>query len=103
MAEMMNRLLAAMNAHDLDAFVECFASDYRSEQPIHPGRAFAGREQVRDNWTNVFAGIPDFHAELIASGTAEHDVEIGEWHWRGNAQRWCPLRHAGRHGDGGRP
>jgi ketosteroid isomerase-like protein len=31
MAQMMNRLLAALNAHDLDAFVECFASDYRSE------------------------------------------------------------------------
>ena len=69
MADMMNRLLAAMNAHDLDAFVECFASDYRSEQPAHPGRAFEGRDKVRENWTGVFAGIPDFHAELLTSAT----------------------------------
>ena len=65
MADLMNRLLAALNAHDLDAFVGCFASDYRSEQPAHPGRAFEGRDKVRENWTSVFAGIPDFHAELL--------------------------------------
>ena len=58
MAEMMNRLLVALNAHDLDTFVECFASDYRSEQPTHPARAFAGRDKVRDNWTSVLAGVP---------------------------------------------
>src|SRR4051794_25426717 len=38
LAEIMNRLLSAMNAHDVDAFVACFASDYESEQPAHPGR-----------------------------------------------------------------
>jgi hypothetical protein len=76
-------VLAALNAHDLDAFVGCFASDYRSEQPAHPNRAFEGREKVRENWTNVFAGIPDFQAELLTSGTHEENVEIGEWLWRG--------------------
>jgi hypothetical protein len=79
----MRRLLAALNAHDLDAFVECFASDYRSDQPAHPDRTFEGREQVRENWTSVFAGIPDFQAELLTSGLLEDTVEIGEWRWRG--------------------
>jgi hypothetical protein len=83
MAEMMNRVLAALNAHDLDAFVDCFAADYRSEQPAHPGRAFAGREKVRENWERVFAGVPDFYAELVASATTEDGVEMGEWSWRG--------------------
>ena len=83
MSEVMHRLLAAMNAHDLDAFVSCFATDYRSEQPAHPARAFEGSDQVRENWTGVFSGVPDFRAELVLSVTTEAGVEIGEWRWRG--------------------
>jgi ketosteroid isomerase-like protein len=94
-AEMMNRLLAALNAHDLDAFVECFASDYRSDQPAHPDRAFSGREKVRENWTSVFAGIPDISAELVVSATAEPAVEIGEWRWRGTHTDGAPFAMRG--------
>jgi hypothetical protein len=61
------RLVQAMNAHDLDAQVACFREDYRSEQPAHPARTFTGREQVRQNWSKLFASIPDFRAELSAS------------------------------------
>jgi hypothetical protein len=82
MADVMQRLLAAMNAHDLDAFVACFAADYASEQPAHPGRAFTGADQVRENWTGVFAGIPDFRAELLLAATHQ-GVEVGEWRWHG--------------------
>jgi hypothetical protein len=57
------RMHAAMNAHDIDAFVACFAADYDSVQPAHPDRAFRGREQVRANWSAVFSGVPDFRAE----------------------------------------
>ena len=39
------RLHAAMNARDIDAFVACFDEDYESEQPAHPDRAFRGRER----------------------------------------------------------
>jgi hypothetical protein len=53
-----------MNEHDLEAFVAAFHDDYRSEQPAHPDRAFGGREQVRENWTTMFAEIPDFTAAL---------------------------------------
>ena len=95
MAEMTNRLLAALNAHHLDALVECFASDYRSEQPAHPSRAFAGREKVRENWTNVFAGVPDFRAELVLSATTEHGVELGEWRWRGTHTDGAPFAMRG--------
>ena len=95
MADLMNRLLAALNAHDLDAFVECFASDYRSEQPAHPDRRFEGRDKVRENWTSVFAGIPDFRAELLASASIGDTVEIGEWHWRGTHTDGTPFAMAG--------
>jgi ketosteroid isomerase-like protein len=83
MGDVMDRLHAAMNAHDLDAFVACFAPEYQSEQPAHPSRAFRGSDQVRENWTGVFAGVPDFEAELLASATTHDGAEIGEWRWRG--------------------
>src|SRR6478609_1436712 len=63
--QLVGRLHAAMNAHDIEAFVACFAADYDSVQPAHPDRAFRGREQVRANWSAVFTGVPDFRAELV--------------------------------------
>jgi ketosteroid isomerase-like protein len=80
-----------MNAHDLDAFVACFAPDYRSEQPAHPARAFRGSEQVRRNWDGVFAGVPDFRAELLLSWVADDGVEVGEWRWRGSHTDGSPF------------
>ena len=78
----LERLQAAQNRHDLDAFVACFDADYRSEQPLHPDRAFAGSEQVRRNWAEVFAGVPDFQAELLRSAETA-DSGWAEWHWHG--------------------
>ena len=95
MGAVMNRLLAAMNAHDLDAFVACFALDYRSEQPAHPSRAFEGSDKVRENWTSVFSGVPDFNAELLLSATTDDGVEIGEWRWRGTHTDGSPFAMRG--------
>jgi ketosteroid isomerase-like protein len=92
----MNRLLAAMNGHDIDAFVDCFSPEYRSEQPAHPSRAFRGSDQVRENWQSVFAGVPDFRAELIVSSEAgDGDVEIGEWRWSGTHVDGSPFAMRG--------
>jgi hypothetical protein len=74
-------LLIAMNRPDLDAFVACIADGYRSEQPAHRDRVFTGASQVRDNWAGVFAGVPDFTAELLTSAVTEDDVDIGERRW----------------------
>ena len=41
------RLHAAVNRHDLDAMVGCFAVDFVNETPAHPARSFRGRDQVR--------------------------------------------------------
>jgi len=95
MAETMRRLGAAMNAHDLDAFVACFAPDYDSEQPAHPSRAFRGSEQVRKNWEGVFAGVPDFAAELLAEAVTDDGVELGEWHWHGTHIDGAPFEMRG--------
>ncbi len=76
------RLRDAQNARDADLVAALFAEDYRSSQPAHPGREFTGRTQVLANWTNVFAGVPDFTAVLV-SQASEGDTEWGEWDWRG--------------------
>jgi ketosteroid isomerase-like protein len=91
----MNRLLSAMNAHDLDAFVACFAADYESQQPAHPSRDFLGSDQVRKNWHGVFAGVPDFTAELVTSAMAGDRVEVGEWRWQGTYTDGSPFAMKG--------
>ncbi|MDP8929067.1 MAG: nuclear transport factor 2 family protein [Actinomycetota bacterium] len=83
-----------MNAHDLEVFLACFHEDYESEQPVHPGRGFGGREQVRANWSTIFAGVPDFAAELIGSCQAERQ-EWSEWRWTGTRADGEALDMAG--------
>jgi ketosteroid isomerase-like protein len=76
------RLERATNAHDLNALVACFAEDYRNDTPAHPERSFTGREQVRRNWEQIFAFIPDLTASLLRS--AVHGDEVwSEWEHRG--------------------
>jgi limonene-1,2-epoxide hydrolase len=82
MTEVIDRLVVAMNAHDLNAAAGFFHEDYRSEQPAHPGRAFTGRAQMRANWEAMFAGVPDFHAEICRS-VQDGATTWTEWRWSG--------------------
>lgn len=79
---MVERLVSVLNAHDPARMAALFAPDYRSAQPAHPARGFGGREQVEANWTAVFAGVPDFSADLVDSCT-DGATEWGEWDWHG--------------------
>jgi ketosteroid isomerase-like protein len=88
------RLEVAMNAHDIDAFVACFDEDYDSRQPAHPDRAFRGREQVRQNWSAIFASVKDFRAELVHAAAAG-DTEWSEWRWHGTHDDGSILDMAG--------
>src|SRR4051794_4093986 len=94
MGGILERLTAAQNSHDAELFASYFADDYRSEQPVHPGRAFGGRAQVLQNWSAVFAGVPDFRAELVASFLND-DVEWGEVDWRGHHVDGSPFAMRG--------
>jgi ketosteroid isomerase-like protein len=93
-AAVVTALAEAMNAHDIETFVSLFSADYDSRQPAHPDRAFRGRDQVRANWSEVFAGVPDFHAELVATA-AEGDTVWSEWRWRGTYADGTRLDMAG--------
>jgi hypothetical protein len=74
--------------------VSLIAPDYDSQQPAHPDRAFVGRDQVRANWSAVFGGVPDFHADLVAT-TVEGDTLCSEWRWRGTHDDGTRLDMAG--------
>ncbi len=82
MTDILSRLGEAFNSHDPRRMAALFAEDYRSSQPVHPGREFVGRAQVLENWTSVFRGVPDFAARLV-SGAGDGDTVLGEWDWCG--------------------
>lgn len=76
------RLHDAVNKHDLDAMVGCFATDFVNETPAHPTRSFRGRDQVRKNWTQIFAAVPNLEADMIDCAS-QGDTVWSEWEMRG--------------------
>ncbi len=80
--EVVERLRDVSNAHDVEGIVACFAADYRNETPLHPARGFVGREQVRRNWREILAAIPDISTGIVAS-IADGDTVWSEWEHRG--------------------
>ncbi len=83
-----------MNRHDLDAFLDCFDPEYRSETPVHPTRSFTGREQVRRNWSAVFESTPDFRADLLRTSIDGEVVWI-EWRMYGTRTDGTELDQRG--------
>ena len=62
--EILERMLDAFNAHDLDEIMRFFVDDCVLEMPRGPdpwGRRFDGRDRVREGLATRFAGIPDVH------------------------------------------
>jgi ketosteroid isomerase-like protein len=88
------RLLAAQNAHDIEALVACFAPDYSSQQPVHPDRVFSGNAQVRKNWSSIFESVPDFKAELL-DAAVDGETAWGEFEWRGTRGDGSALHSRG--------
>jgi ketosteroid isomerase-like protein len=82
-------LRQAVDAHDLDRVVACFAADYVNETPTHPGRGFSGREQVRTNWSRIFAGLPDITAEVVRTAV-DGTAVWSEWEMRGTRPDGVP-------------
>jgi SnoaL-like polyketide cyclase. len=80
--EMVDRLLRATNDHDVVGVEACFAEDYENETPAHPGRSFQGREQVRRNWEQIFAFVPDLRAD-VPRRTIDGDTAWTEWEMTG--------------------
>ena len=86
---MIDRLLSATNAHDLDGLVGCFSEDYQNETPVHPGRSFQGRDQVRRNWQQIFSFVPDLRAEVHRT-VVDGDTVWSEWEMTGTRRDGTP-------------
>ena len=83
------RMREAIDAHDLEAMAACFAPDYDSKQPLHPDRAFTGREQMRKNWTQIFGAVPDITATIVRQAQNGDTIWV-EWEWRGTHRDGSP-------------
>ena len=86
---MIERLQRAANAHDLAALVDCFAPGYVNETPAHPERGFRGQDQVRRNWEQIFAAVPDLTVEVLRHATDGNTV-WSEWEHRGTRPDGSP-------------
>lgn len=80
-----DRVCEATNSHDVERVVDCFTEDYVNETPAHPERGFRGHDQVRRNWTQIFAAVPDIEATVLRSHQAG-DTVWSEWEMRGTRQ-----------------
>lgn len=89
-AAVVERLLEAVNAHDLDGMVACFASGYVNETPAHPLRGFRGNQQVRRNWSQILGGVPDLRARLPRSAVDGNSVWT-EWEFSGTRPDGAPF------------
>jgi ketosteroid isomerase-like protein len=88
------RIREATNLHDLDALAACFTPDYQSTFPVHPDRAFHGRDQLRSNWAQIFHAVPDIHTELLRWATDDATI-WAEWEWTGTLASGGPFLHRG--------
>ncbi|MDQ6716219.1 MAG: nuclear transport factor 2 family protein [Actinomycetota bacterium] len=93
-AAVLDRLLEAVNAHQLDALVACFAEDYLNVTPVHPPRGFRGREQVRTNWSQIFAAVPDARARVLRRAVDGAEVWT-EWEMDGRRLDGSLFRMSG--------
>jgi ketosteroid isomerase-like protein len=93
-AALLERLARAVNRHDLDDLAACFAPGYRNETPAHPAQGFTGHDQVRRNWEQIFAFVPDITAQVLRS-SAGGDVIWSEWDMTGTRRDGSAHHMAG--------
>lgn len=81
-AAVIDELVRATNAHDLEALVACFHEDYVNETPAHPRRGFSGNAQVRSNWEQILGSVADLRADVPRRVTVG-DTTWTEWDMSG--------------------
>ena len=78
-------IIAAFNAHDLDLIMSFFADDCVLEMPRGPdpwGSRSIGKAAVREGLAGRFAGLPDVHYGNDTHAVAG-DLGISQWTIRG--------------------
>jgi len=72
-SDLARRQLDAYNAHDLEAFLLCYAPDVEVRRLPGGEPVALGREEMRRVWGDLFAGKPGRRAELLGR------MECGEF------------------------
>jgi ketosteroid isomerase-like protein len=88
------RLCAAIERRDMQALLDCFAPDYRSEQPLHPHDAYEGRAQIERTWSRPLRDARDLDVDLLR-WAVDGDVIWTEWRWRGTWPNGTSFELAG--------
>ena len=93
----LDKLVDATNAHDVEAVTACFAADYVNETPVHPSRSFRGNAQVRRNWGQIFAAAPDLRAGVLRRAVSDgRDGAVVWWVWEMRGTRRDGSTHVMR-------
>ena len=77
-ATVVEKLLEAINAHDLESMGDCFSGGFVNEWPAYPQRGFRGGQRVQTTWSEIFAGVPDLRAE-VPRMVVDGDTVWSEW------------------------
>jgi ketosteroid isomerase-like protein len=93
-AALLERLAGAVSRHDLDALEGCFTPGYRNETPAHPAQGFTGRGQVRRNWEQIFAFVPDITARVLRC-CCDGEMVWSEWEMSGTRRDGTAHQMAG--------
>jgi len=92
--EVLVNLGNAINEHNLDLMASCFAKDYQSSFPAHPDRDFHGIDQMKSNWSKIFAGVPNIRAKLLRKASFGETFWT-EWEWEGKRVDGTPFNMRG--------
>jgi ketosteroid isomerase-like protein len=91
---LVERMRAALDAHDLDTFMEFIREDYVGERPRHPTAVVSSRDDVRRDWEEVMADAPDLRVDVPAA--VQHGNTIwSEWHSYGTSRSGARLELRG--------
>ena len=91
---LLERMRAALEAHDLDTFVSFFRDDYVGERPRHPGSPMSSRDDVRRNWEEVISDVPDLRVDVPAA-VEDGNTIWSEWRAYGTARSGATLELRG--------
>jgi ketosteroid isomerase-like protein len=90
-------ILAAFNAHDLDAVMAFFADDCSLDMPRGPdpwGRRLLGKAAVRQGLASRFQGLPDVHYGDDRHWVCGNKV-VSEWLLTGTTTEGMAIRVRG--------
>ena len=87
MTDVVERVLEALNAHDIDAFVACYAPDATIEDG-YDRVAASGHDELRERYGPTFEQFPELRVTAISRiDVGEFVVQEEEATGRGDAER----------------